>query len=94
MADEVEKQIKLYKLFGVVFGKKDSTSSGSIPVFASGENNTLEDSGVTKEDLGGLVNATPAGAIADLSGSATLPDVINKVNEILVALRSKDIISP
>lgn len=59
MPSELEDSIKMYKLFGVVFGKKDSVTPGQIPVFATGEENTLEDSGVDGSTLADLANPGP-----------------------------------
>ena len=92
MTQELENQIKLYNIFGVIFGKKDSTTSGQIPVFSS-ETNTLEDSGVTASEISELVNAAPEPAIANPTGGGTV-DIQARaaIDSILTVLRSKNII--
>lgn len=94
--------IKSYKLAGLVLGKKNNLSPDAIPMVSTDEDNQLEDSGVTKDDLLALVNSLPEPAIADLTGTpdtvysvneqTMLSDIKTKLNAILAALRAKDII--
>jgi len=95
--------IKSYKLAGLVLGKKNSLTSGQIPVVSTGVDGQIEDSGITKDQLSSITNPTPAASIADEINTAgpsytsgeqlMLNNLKDKLNEILQVLRDKGIIS-